>query len=230
MENTAAEQKVMIQGPAGNLETMISGLENGLSMKDIGIMCHPHPLHQGTMQNKVVTTVIRTWQLQAFATVRFNFRGVGESAGNFSEGIGEVEDLKILVKMVREKAPSAKIWLAGFSFGAFIAAKVASEMPDVAGLLSIAPAIHLFDFLPLAIHCPWLIIHGGKDELIPLDQINAWYQILLERHQPQKQAKNNDREIRALKILPNATHFFHGCLNELRTEVQQFITPTFDSE
>src|SRR5436189_4416294 len=93
----------------------------------IGVVCHPHPLYQGTMHNKVVTTIAKAWQEMGMSTLRFNFRGVGLSEGEYGHGEGEQEDLKAVLNWILEQFPNAKICLGGFSFGAFIAAKVAAE-------------------------------------------------------------------------------------------------------
>ena len=116
----SGEERIYIAGPEGKLEANVSGLGSPLQVFNIGIICHPHPLHQGTMHNKVVTTVTRTWQKLGLATVRFNFRGVGESEGHYGEGKGEIEDLKAVIVFAQQRHPEAKIWLAGFSFGAVI--------------------------------------------------------------------------------------------------------------
>src|SRR6185437_198476 len=91
-------------------------------LKIVGIICHPHPLHQGTMHNKVVTTIVRAWQKMGLATIRFNFRGVGQSEGTYGDEVGEVEDLKAVIHWLRrqQRGKELKLWLGGFSFGALI--------------------------------------------------------------------------------------------------------------
>lgn len=210
------EQLVTIPGPVGQLETLLSGFENIHAMSSVGIFCHPHPLYQGTMHNKVVTTVIRAWQALNFSTVRFNFRGVGASAGIFDQGIGETQDLKAVLEWVRLRAPKAKLWLGGFSFGAGVALRIMNSSIELAGMISIAPALQYFEDLDCTkIKSPWLIVHGEEDELVPLILLNPWLNTL------RRELKDNkDLEI---DILPHASHFFHGRLSDLKLRVQSFV-------
>ena len=208
------EIPVFVQGSAGSLEALISGIGDS-NRKHVGIICHPHPLYQGSMDNKVVTTIARIWQHLEFSTVRFNFRGVGKSEGNYGNGVGEVEDLGAVFKWAQQNAPGAHVWLAGFSFGAFIATQFAAEN-SINGLITIAPALSLFDFVKLKMpNCPWLIIHGEQDELVPIEKIKEWYHSLMTR-----KAEGMPLE---LVTLTNATHFFHGYLNDLKGAIEEFI-------
>ncbi len=214
MLNKNKEKKIFLEGPVGKLEALVSGIDDSDFKRGVGIICHPHPLYQGTMNNKVVTTVIRTWQQLGVATVRFNFRGVGESEGNYDEGVGEVEDLQAVFEWVQVQDPSVKIWLAGFSFGAFVATRFAAQNPALTGLLTIAPALSLFDFVKLKTPtCPWLIIHGEQDELVSVTKVKDWYQLLVE----DDQSKHIE-----LVVLPQASHFFHGFLGELKIVIEEF--------
>ena len=139
------EQKIFIPGPSGRLEAQVAGIlpENQIprdvTPKTVGIICHPHPLYQGTMHNKVVTTLVRAWQSLGLATIRFNFRGVGESEGQYGDQIGEVEDLKAVIKWLakqkaqnidkdKQRTQAFQLCLGGFSFGSLISAKVAADM------------------------------------------------------------------------------------------------------
>jgi len=137
--NQRKEESMYLEGPVGRLEALISGIKETHDESVVGIICHPHPLYQGTMHNKVVTTVIRAWQQLGFSTVRFNFRGVEGSEGSYNEGIGEVEDLQAVFKWVKASMPNAKIWVGGFSFGAYIAAQFSAQHL-IAGLITVAPA------------------------------------------------------------------------------------------
>jgi len=217
--NRLEEKKISINGPAGSLEAMVSGFDSKEPKANIGIVCHPHPLHQGSMHNKVVTTVIRIWQLCGLATVRFNFRGVGESQGLYGEGVGEVKDLEAVIAWVEREVPTAKLWLAGFSFGSVVSLKVASEKHSISGLISIAPIVEYFDFLQLhRPNCPWLLIHGEEDELVSIEEVRAWYQAFQKQWFREDWPNNFE-----LVTLKGAPHLFHGHLTELGAAIQSFM-------
>ncbi len=210
------ENKTVIFGPAGQLEAMVSGLFQTGSVHNIGIMCHPHPLYQGSMHNKVVTTTIRAWQQRAIATIRFNFRGVGESEGQYDHGVGECLDLQAVIDYAKAHYPNAALWLGGFSFGAFISLKVATSGVSPAGLISLAPALRFFNFLTLTLpECPWLVVQGTEDELVPKEEVTAWYDFL-NKH------KKTDLDWELL-FIRESSHFFHGHLVELRAKIGVFM-------
>jgi len=195
------EQTFQIEGPAGLLEILTDSPKES-AINKIAIICHPHPLHQGTMHNKVVTTLAKTFKQMGMRTVRFNFRGVGKSEGKFGNMDGEVDDLKALLAWVKQLRPNDKIWLAGFSFGAYIAAKIASEKTPEQ-LISIAPAVHHADYYALPkMQCPWLVVQGENDEIVPPEQVYSWVEKSIS--QPM------------LIRMPETSHFFHGKLNDLR--------------
>jgi alpha/beta superfamily hydrolase len=230
------EKTVFLEGPAGQLEAKVTGIleEDSLRSQDIGIICHPHPLYQGTMDNKVVTTVTRAWRGLGLSTIRFNFRGVGQSEGQYGEGLGELEDLQAVLQWVQSMVPSAKVWLAGFSFGAVISAKVATECSTIQGLISIAPAVKFFDFLTESRPaCPWVIVHGEQDEIVSLESVKTWYEQLKSlpliseiktSELSHTEITNKPKQVIELISLPDATHFFHGKLNEIKTIVEDFTT------
>jgi alpha/beta superfamily hydrolase len=214
------EESIILHGPAGKLEAKVFGFFDVANLssdspKTIGIVCHPHPLYQGTMDNKVVTTIIRAFQNLGLATIRFNFRGVGKSEGSYGEGLGEIEDLKAVIEWARHRHPRANIHLAGFSFGSYISVKVAvdfAKIYSITALLSVAPAIRLFDFLKLSQpSCPWVIIQGNQDELVAMEEVKSWFKNLQE--QCTLVLPSSAME---LIILPGASHFFHGRLIELK--------------
>lgn len=183
------------------LETQLSTPAND-DGKAIAIVCHPHPLYGGSMTNKVVTTIAKALLSLNMPVIRFNFRGVGDSPGEYDHGIGETDDLATMVDWARKQYPKCKLWLAGFSFGSFVSAHYAHQHP-VDQLISIAPPVNHFDFSPFAdIHCPWLIVQGDRDEVVPLKAVLAWTKGLPPSAQ--------------LCRLPEATHFFHGQLIALK--------------
>lgn len=200
-------EQITIDGPAGRLEAMVQVASGA---KSIAVICHPHPLHQGTMHNKVVTTLAKAYELCGVATIRFNYRGVGASDGCYGNIDGEVDDAQAVVDYANDRFPGLNLAMAGFSFGSFVAARVANQLP-CQSLVSIAPAVHHADYDSLAgVACPWLVVMGGRDELVPLNQVQAW----VERPPAPLQ----------YELMPEASHFFHGCLIELRQLVVDFIS------
>jgi uncharacterized protein len=200
-----------IPGPAGLLELAISAPHNQSptnSPRALALICHPHPLHGGTMHNKVVTTLERSFRELDCLCVRFNFRGVGQSGGVYANGIGESEDLAAVLAFVQaelgEDSQGLPLWLAGFSFGSFVSARMANAL-RAQRLLSIAPPVQSWDFM--AIDPPtmaWTIIQGDADEVV---EAQAVYDFA-KQFQPPPQL-----------IKMSATHFFHGVLTELRAHV-----------
>lgn len=199
----------LIHGPAGQLEVAVSEPTIELTGA-LGIVCHPHPLYGGTMDNKVVTTLVKTFQHFGLTTVRFNFRGVGRSEGRFDNGDGELEDLLAVLEWMQQQHPPREIWLAGFSFGAYIAAKAATQLP-INKLVTVAPAVQHFPMQNLPpIHCPWVLVQGEKDDVVPPEEVFAWAE---------------SREPKPMVIrFPEAGHFFHGQLGELRMRVEEALT------
>lgn len=196
------ETAIMIPGPAGELEAKVVGPKNNVPVKAVGIVCHPHPLHGGTMNNKVVTTLANTLRDLDLAVIRFNFRGIGKSTGHYDHAVGEVADLLAVITWVKQLCPDQTIWLAGFSFGSFIAAKVATQQ-TIAKLVLVAPPVNHFDFAHLPeFTAPTYVVQGDLDEIVPAAEVYAWIQHL--KNPPQ------------LIQLPTATHFFHGHLGKLR--------------
>ncbi len=172
-------------------------------------MCHPHPLHGGTLQNKVAHTLARSFIGQGFIALRFNFRGVNESAGEFDEGRGERNDVIAAVDWLKSSYPDLPLWISGFSFGAAMAIHAAAERTP-AGLVSIAPAvIRMAELRSNQPDCPWLIIQGDQDELIDIDETIAWVNEL----DPGPE----------LQIFEKTEHFFHGKLILLREAIGAFI-------
>lgn len=201
-EFPSAESKIFLSGPAGKIEAL--GTTPTKDARNIlALICHPHPLFGGTMHNKVVYTLAKALKDLGVRTLRFNFRGVEKSEGSYAEGNGETEDLIAVLAWARHVRPQDALWLAGFSFGGYVATRVASTHPDVKQLITIAPGVESFDFTQFKTpHCPWLVIQGEKDEIVsPV----AVYQMVEQQTPPPH-----------LVRIPNAGHFFHGQLGELR--------------
>jgi alpha/beta superfamily hydrolase len=175
----------------------------------LGVVCHPHPLFGGTLTNKVVHTVARAFVAQGAATLRFNFRGVGGSAGSYDDGRGETDDLMAVIGAGRARLPGLPLWLGGFSFGAFVALR-AQAAAGAARLVTVAPPVGRWDFSAIeAPRCPWLVIQGDQDELVDHAQVAGWMAALA----PQAR----------LTLVPGAEHFFHGRLHEVKAAVLAFV-------
>jgi alpha/beta superfamily hydrolase len=137
-----------LEGPAGRIEGLLqerAGSEPGF----VALVCHPHPLYGGTLHNKVTHRVASAFHGLGAAVLRFNFRGVGKSEGAYDQGAGELDDARAAWAYMRERWPGARRWLAGFSFGSWIAARLGAELRDVERLLLVAPPIHRNDFSAL---------------------------------------------------------------------------------
>jgi hypothetical protein len=195
-------EKVVVDGPAGAIEAMIE--RPPAARGDIAaVCCHPHPLYGGTMQNKVVHTLARACQDLGVTTVRFNFRGVGASEGRHDDGIGESEDAAAVADHALGATGAKRLWSLGFSFGGFVAYRLATAR-DAAALVTVAPPVQRFDFTRLPVpHCPWLVAQGDADDLVDHERVLAWTRSL-----------DPAPEVR---ILAGAEHFFHGRLTELRS-------------
>lgn len=165
-------QSLLITGSVGNLEIKISNpLINKL--QEWVVICHPHPKFGGSMDNKVVTTLQKTFHNLGYGTVIFNFRGAGRSAGQYSEGIGEQDDLVAVVNWLKANFTVNNLMLAGFSFGAYIALKKADSL-QASQLCIVAPAVGLYDFSQIKVNIKWLLIQGGQDEVVSATAVLSW--------------------------------------------------------
>ncbi|MFK5914334.1 MAG: alpha/beta hydrolase [Woeseiaceae bacterium] len=198
-QNTAT---TLIKGGAGDIETLLSRTDTTTDKSPIVIISHPHPLYGGSMTNKVVHILAKAFSELNAITVRFNFRGVGKSEGKYDEGMGEAEDLQLIAEKLKQWRPNAPIWLAGFSFGAYVTtraqAKIAPEK-----LILVAPPVSMYPFDELAeIKIPWMVIQGGQDEVIDARAVKEW--VTQRPNQPE------------FVWMEDASHFFHGKLNEIK--------------
>ena len=153
----------------------------------VAVCCHPHPLYGGTMQNKVVHTLARACQDQRVSTVRFNFRGVGASAGTHDDGEGESADAAVVADYARSATGATRLWSLGFSFGGFVAYRLATARAASA-LVTVAPPVQRFDFTRLPVPlCPWFVAQGDADDLVDHERVLAWTRTLeprAGRHDP----------------------------------------------
>ena len=205
-----ASAPVTLAGPAGALELHVDLPEDDVPARPlVGIVCHPLPTEGGTMHNKVVTMAARALRELGATTVRFNFRGTGESAGKFDEGRGEVDDLHAVAAWVREQRPGDALWLAGFSFGAYVSLRAAASLkPDL--LVSIAPPAGRWDFDDIELPTmPWLVVQGENDEIVDPQAVYDW----LEQSKAQAE----------LVRMSDTTHFFHRKLIDLRGAIKNGV-------
>jgi alpha/beta superfamily hydrolase len=200
-----------LSGPVGALEAVTSCPSDPESVKATAVICHPHPVQGGTMHNKVVYTLARSLNDLGLRTVRFNFRGVGASEGSFANGEGETDDALAVIDWVRGLRPQDEIWLAGFSFGGYVATRAASQRP-VSQLVTIAPAVHLYDFARLSRPpAPWLVVQGDADDVVSVDAVRVW----AAQVQPPPD----------LVVLEGVDHFFHRRLHDLRQVLGERLAP-----
>ncbi len=192
----------LLAGPAGALECIADVPEPEVERPGTIVLCHPHPQHGGTMHNKVVTILERSMRELGLRTVRFNFRGVGDSEGQFDDGYGETDDLFAVAEWVRQTRPDDGLWLGGFSFGAYIALRAAQNL-RLGQLISIAPAVNRYEFSALGHpNCPWLIIQGDEDDVVPVADVRSWVKTV----EPPPE----------FIVMREAGHFFHRRLMDLR--------------
>lgn len=204
------DASLLLPGPAGALETIVEHPDaNTPARAGTAVICHPHPLHEGTMHNKVVTMVGRSLREHGLTTVRFNFRGVGESEGEYDDARGETLDLLAVAEWVVKQRPEDELWLAGFSFGSYIALLGARHLP-VKQMISLAPPVGNWDFsAAIAPSCPWLVIQGEDDEVVDPQAVYDWIEAMEEKP--------------TLVRMPETSHFFHRRMMDLRGAVKNGV-------
>lgn len=196
------EQKLFIEGPVGQLEAIWSPTDSNTTRA--AVICHPHPLHGGTMSNKVVTTLARTWRDAGVSTLRFNFRGVGASAGVHDHGVGESDDLLAVLDWLQQQGVR-QLDLAGFSFGSWVAASTVSRLPAVftlGRLVLIAPPVQYEGYGAVQPPAGTLVFQGDADDVVDPVDVQAW---VVSRQSPPE-----------FFCFAGAGHFFHGRLTELK--------------
>lgn len=200
---TSQEQPIFIPGSCGDIEALIHIPSQ--PFHQMAVICHPHPLYGGTMHNKVVYTLVRTLQELNRATLRFNFRGVGKSAGRYGNGEGEVDDLDSVLSWLKNAYPDASLLLAGFSFGSYIALKAAKKYA-LDHLILVAPPVENFPVATLPLpECPVIVVQGDADEIVSSQKVFDWVKTLSPAP--------------TLIHMHGAGHFFHGRLGDLKAEI-----------
>jgi len=192
---TRGERRVSIAGPAGALEVALNVPEG--PVRGIALVAHPHPLQGGTLDNKVVQTLAKTFAALGYAAARFNFRGVGQSDGQFDDGIGETDDALAALAAAKLEFGELPVVLAGFSFGSYVQTRVAHAIA-AERLVLIGPAVKRFPIE--AVPPDTIVIHGEEDDVVALADVLAWAR-------PQQLP---------IIVFPGCGHFFHGRLPQLQ--------------
>ena len=204
------ETEFMVPGGAGLIQckAMAGRGEKAEANSPIAIICHPHPLYAGTMDNKVVTTLARTFRDRGWSYLRFNFRGVGKSEGVHDHMHGESEDLNTLLDLIIAERPGQKIVLAGFSFGSGVASMVAQQRTDIAHLVVVGPPISKYQY---AYHdsypCALSVYQGAEDDVVEPQAVRDWSNSLTSPY--------------SLHWFDGVGHFFHGSLKELSLHLNE---------
>ena len=205
--------EVIFNGPDGRLEGRYHQSKNPNA--PIAIVLHPHPLHGGNMNNRVVFIMFNNFVERGFSVLRFNFRGVGRSQGTFDNGVGELSDAAYAFDWMQQiNSNSPFCWIGGYSFGALISMQLMMRRPEIEGFVSISPPAGTEDFSFLA-PCPssGLIIHGDKDTHVPLDAVKK----LAQKLDGQKNISVN------LSIVKGADHFYKDNMDNLSKEVASYL-------
>jgi uncharacterized protein len=205
----ANTQRHQVLGPAGAIEVAVDQPAAGATLRGVAVVCHPHPQHGGTLDNKVAQMLARSFVQLGYRAVRFNFRGVGASEGRWDEGRGEVDDA--LAVIAAERDPALPLALAGFSFGAYVTSQAARRLAEdgepAERLVLVGPATQNFEVA--TVPADTLVIHGEADEVVPLQATLDWAR---PQHLP-------------VIVMPGVGHFFHGQLTQLKAVVVRAWRP-----
>tara|TARA_B100000676_G_scaffold98432_1_gene98372 strand:+ start:4209 stop:4844 length:636 start_codon:yes stop_codon:yes gene_type:complete len=205
--------EIIIPGPEGRLEARY---QKGKDQRSpICLVLHPHPRQGGTMNNKIVYNIFHAFKNIGFATLRFNFRGVGKSQGSYDNGVGELTDAAAALDWLQNENPTAQnTWIAGFSFGSWLALQLLMRRPEIAGFVAVSPPANLYDFSFLA-PCPasGLIIQGTDDKIVEAEQVSE----LADKLNKQKNLKV------VYKKLIGADHFFKNELDDIQDAITKYV-------
>ena len=205
--------EIIIPGPEGRLEARY---QKGKDQRSpICLVLHPHPRQGGTMNNKIVYNIFHAFKNIGFATLRFNFRGVGKSQGSYDNGVGELTDAAAALDWLQNENPTAQnTWIAGFSFGSWLALQLLMRRPEIAGFIAVSPPANLYDFSFLA-PCPasGLIIQGTDDKIVEAEQVSE----LADKLNKQKNLKI------VYKKLIGADHFFKNELDDIQDAITKYV-------
>ena len=205
--------EVIFNGPDGRLEGRYHHHPDPAG--PLAVILHPHPQHGGTMNNRVVYELFQIFKQRDFSVLRFNFRGVGRSQGAYSRGEGELSDAAAALDWMQKLRPDAKnVWVAGYSFGAWIGMQLLMRRPEIGGFFSIGAPANLYDFSFLA-PCPssGLFLHAGQDEIVTEDSVKK----LVEKLRAQRGIDIDYERI------PGATHTFATHLDQMNKSVERYL-------
>lgn len=205
-------QEVIINGQVGRLEGKLHKSEDARA--PIALVLHPHPLHGGTMNNKVSYHMFHAFVKAGFSVLRFNFRGVGKSDGEYSAGVGELVDAATAMDWLQSQCPDhSTSWISGFSFGAWITLQLLMRRPELAGFVAVSPPASSYDFTFLS-PCPTqgLIVQGAQDKIAKEEAVYALYQ---------KMAKQRNSKI-DYQLL-DGDHFFSGNLEVFASTIEEYM-------
>ncbi|MEE9250509.1 MAG: alpha/beta hydrolase [Alphaproteobacteria bacterium] len=208
--------EVNFNGPDGRLEGRYH--HSSASNAPVALLLHPDPQHGGTMNNQVVYTLFNAFARRGFSALRFNFRGVGRSQGNFDHGQGELSDAATALDWLQSHNPDAsRCWIGGYSFGAWISMQLLMRRPEIEGFISVSPPAGLCDFSFLA-PCPasGLILQGDRDELVPESEVAKLAHKL-----------SSQRDIAIdYRVVKNANHFFQEKVKEMTAHIGDYLDQT----
>ncbi|HVC19579.1 MAG TPA: alpha/beta fold hydrolase [Vicinamibacterales bacterium] len=202
-----------IEGPVGTLEALLDeagGLPAGAAPRAAVVFAHPHPLYGGTMHTKAVFQAAKALSRIGCAVLRFNFRGVGRSAGAFDNGPGEMDDFRAGLTFMADRHPGVPLWAAGFSFGSWVALTAGATDDRVSALIGIAPPLDKYDFTALReSRKPKFFIQGERDEICPLRVLRQFYAQLLEPKE--------------LVVIDGANHLFDGQASQVGDAIEELL-------
>lgn len=213
--------EVIFNGPAGRLEGRY--IHSHQPSAPVALILHPNPQQGGTMNNRVSYTLFQSFASRGFSTLRFNFRGVGRSQGSFGMGEGELSDAASALDWLQGVNPhTSSVWVAGFSFGAWISMQLLMRRPEIDGYVSVSPPANIYDFNFLA-PCPneGLVIQGDKDQLVNIESVDK----LVERLREQRGPNGVD-----YRVIKGAGHFFNDQIKELAACVDSHLGNVLSSQ
>ena len=213
-------KEIILNGEAGRLESRYCHSKE--KRAPIALVLHPHPLHGGTMNNKVVYNTCKAFIKNKFSVLRFNFRGVGKSLGVFDNGVGELIDSATALDWLQANNPEASsCWVAGFSFGAWIALQLLMRRPEINGFIAISPPVSSYEFnffSPCVTQ--GLILQGSDDEIVNEQAVYEFYEKISKQ-------KNSEIEY---SYIDKADHFYKGKLDQLRELIEAYVKPRMHAQ
>lgn len=210
---------IIFNGPEGRLEGKYHQAAD--KSAPVAVVLHPHPLYGGTMNNKITYNLYQSFAKAGFSVMRFNFRGVGRSTGKFDDGIGEMTDAATALDWVQLQNPdAATCWIAGFSFGAWIALQLVMRRPEIEGFICISPPANMYDFGFLS-PCPahGLLLQGDRDDIVSEPAVSG----LVDKLRAQKGT------VVDYKVIPGADHYYRNTMEAMKTSVDEYITTEMEA-